>query len=75
MVPTSGAVDVNQMQITGTEGSAGSYGVVTFGNGLQLYVDMSTGPTTDAGTSNPVFDRGNSIRPPPTALMLVRVVA
>lgn len=57
-------VDVNQMQITGTEGSAGSYGVVTFGNGLQLYVDMSTGPTTDAGTSNPVFDRGNSMTSP-----------
>ncbi len=46
-------VDVNDLQITGTEGSAGAYGVVTFGNGLQVYVSMDD----TAGTS---FDRGAS---------------
>ena len=33
-------VDVNDLQITGSEGSAGSYGVITFGNGLQAYIAM-----------------------------------
>lgn len=47
-------VDVVDMQITGTEGSAGAYGVVTFGNGLQLYVNMDD----TAGAAD--FDRGTS---------------
>jgi flagellin len=46
-------VDINDLQITGTEGSAGAYGVVTFGNGLQVYVDM-------ANTAANAFDRGTS---------------
>lgn len=53
-------VDANDMQITGTEGSPGAYGVVTFGNGLQIFMDMSAGPSTGVGAANPVFDRGNS---------------
>jgi flagellin len=53
-------VDVEDLQITGTEGSAGAFGIVTFGNGLQVYVNMDAGPTTDTGAANPVFDRGNS---------------
>jgi len=52
-------VDVNDLQITGTEGSAGAYGVVTFGNGLQVYVNMDDTPVSAAPTS-PSFDRGNS---------------
>lgn len=50
-------VDVNDLQITGTEGSAGAYGVVTFGNGLQVYVNM------DDTTAN-AFDRGTSSAAP-----------
>ncbi len=46
-------VDQQDLQITGTEGSAGAYGVVTFGNGLQAYVDM-------AATAANAFDRGTS---------------
>ncbi len=46
-------VDVQNMQITGTEGGAGAYGVVTFSNGLQVYLDLS------AVAAN-AFDRGNS---------------
>jgi len=51
-------VDVNDLQITGTEGSAGSYGVVTFGNGLQVYINM------DASAPPAAFDRGNSSAQP-----------
>ncbi len=47
-------VDINNLQITGSEGSAGSFGVVTFGNGLQVYVNMDD--TGGAAT----FDRGTS---------------
>jgi flagellin len=63
-VLTNGAntwtVDQEDVQIVGNEGTAGAYGTVTFGNGLQVYLSMAAGPTTNAGTSNPVFDRGNS---------------
>ncbi len=52
-------VDVNDLQITGTEGSAGAFGVVTFGNGLQVYVNMdNTGASSlDRGTSSTQFYR------------------
>lgn len=50
-------VDINKLQITGTEGSAGAYGVVTFGNGLQVYVNMDN-------TAASAFDRGISSTQP-----------
>lgn len=52
--------NASDLQVVGNEGTAGAYGVTTFGNGLRVYLDMGAGPTTNAGTSNPVFDRGNS---------------
>lgn len=51
------SVDIADLQITGTEGSAGAYGVATFGNGLQVYVDM-------AATAANAFDRGTSSSQP-----------
>ena len=50
-------VDVKDLQITGTEGSAGAYGTVTFGNGLQVYVGL-------ADTASAAFDRGTSSAQP-----------
>lgn len=35
-------VDQKDIQISGTEGSAGALGVVTFGNGLKVYMDMGS---------------------------------
>ncbi len=56
-VLTNGAntwtVDQNDIQIVGNEGSAGSYGIVTFGNGLQAYIAMNA-------TAADSFDRGTS---------------
>lgn len=46
-------VDVEDIQITGTEGSAGAYGIVTFSNGLQVYLDMGA-------TAANAFDRGDT---------------
>jgi flagellin len=50
-------VDVSKMQITGSEGSAGAYGVVTFGNGLQVYINMDD-------TAGSIFSRGTSSTQP-----------
>jgi flagellin len=56
-VLTNGAntwtVDQKNIQIVGNEGSAGSYGIATFGNGLQVYVNMNA-------TAADSFDRGTS---------------
>jgi len=46
-------VDQKDIQIVGTEGSAGAVGIVTFGNGLQVYLDL-------ANTAANAFDRGTS---------------
>lgn len=46
-------VDQKNIQIVGTEGSAGAVGIVTFGNGLQVYLDL-------ADTAANAFDRGTS---------------
>lgn len=46
-------VDQKDMQITGTEGSAGAVGIITFGNGLQVYLDV-------AATAADAFDRADS---------------
>lgn len=51
-------VDISKLQITGTEGSAGSFGVVTFGNGLQVYINMDTSAPPAS------FDRGTSSTAP-----------
>lgn len=52
-------VDQKDVQINGTEGSAGAVGVVTFGNGMQVYLNMdNTG--TNGAAQDPVFDRGQS---------------
>lgn len=53
-------VDVTDLQITGSEGSAGAFGVITFGNGLQVYVNMDNQATTGVPLANPSFDRGIS---------------
>lgn len=54
---TNGAqsFEVNQesIQIVGNEGSAGAYGIVTFGNGMQVYLAMNN-------TAANSFDRGTS---------------
>jgi flagellin len=47
-------VDIADLQITGTEGSAGAFGVITFGNGLQTYINMDTNAPPAA------FDRGTT---------------
>lgn len=52
-------VDVEDLQITGTEGSAGAYGIITFGNGMQTYISMDN--SAGAGA---VFDRGVSSTAP-----------
>jgi len=49
-------VDQEDVQIVGTEGAAGAYGTVTFGNGLQVYVNMDN---NNAALAN-IFDRGTS---------------
>lgn len=49
----SWTADQKDMQIVGTEGSTGAYGIVTFGNGLQTYIAMNN-------TAASSFDRGNS---------------
>ncbi len=46
-------VDQKNLQIVGTEGSAGSYGIATFDNGLRVYIDL-------ANTAANAFDRGTS---------------
>lgn len=46
-------VDQKNLQIVGTEGSAGSYGTATFDNGLRVYIDL-------ANTAANAFDRGTS---------------
>jgi flagellin len=54
-------VDVNDLQITGSEGSAGAFGVITFGNGLQVYINMDNQATTaPPALGSPSFDRGTS---------------
>ena len=56
-VLTNGAdtwtVDQKDIQIVGNEASSGSYGIVTFGNGLQMYLAMNN-------TAANSFDRGTS---------------
>jgi len=56
-VLTNGAntwtVDQKDIQIVGNEGSSGSYGIATFGNGLQMYLAMNN-------TAANSFDRGTS---------------
>jgi flagellin len=47
-------VDIADLQITGSEGGAGAFGVITFGNGLQVYINMDTNAPPAA------FDRGTS---------------
>lgn len=49
----SWTVDQKDIQVVGTEGSSGAYGIVTFGNGLQTYIAMNN-------TAASSFDRGNS---------------
>jgi len=51
-------VDQKDIQIIGTEGSAGAVGIVTFGNGLQVYLNLDD--TAVAATDSPTFDRGTS---------------
>lgn len=46
-------VDQESIQIVGNEGSAGAYGIVTFGNGMQVYLAMNN-------TAANSFDRGTS---------------
>jgi len=52
----SWTVDQEDIQIVGTEGAAGAYGTVTFGNGLQVFVNMDN---NNAALGN-IFDRGTS---------------
>lgn len=49
----SWTVDQKDIQIVGNEGSAGAYGIVTFGNGLQSYIAMNN-------TAANSFDRDTS---------------
>lgn len=46
-------VDQTQLQIIGSEGTAGAYGIATFSNGLQVYIALDN-------TAANSFDRGTS---------------
>jgi flagellin len=46
-------VDQKDIQLVGEEGAAGAYGIVTFTNGLQVYLDTGS-------TAGNAFDRGTS---------------
>lgn len=59
---TTYTVNVADIQVVGTEGSAGAVGIVTFGNGLQVYLDL-------ANTAANALDRGTSS----TATHLIKV--
>jgi len=50
----SWTVDQTEIQIVGEEGSAGAYGIATFSNGLQVYLDLGSGGAAAS------FDRGTS---------------